>query len=124
MSEGSVSGPSKLDNPNVESPNIMATANFYVLAKPLQPDQGLKQQNRIATGQASFTPPKAEAEPEARLWKLCAEATAQRSDSFDWVAFLLFVASALGALACCFSELFHVLNSGALDETVRALLRR
>ena len=33
----------------------MTTANLYVLAKPLQPDPGLKERNGVATGQASLT---------------------------------------------------------------------
>ena len=39
-------------------------------------------------------------------------------------AAVLVGASALAALAYGFSELFHLINSGALDETVRALLTR
>jgi hypothetical protein len=102
----------------------MAAADFYILAKPLQSDQGLKEQNRVATGQPSFIRSYAETEPEARWWKVCAEAVSPRLSGFERVVFLLFGASALGALACCFSELFHLLNSPALDETVRALLTR
>jgi hypothetical protein len=102
----------------------MATANFYLLAKPLQPDQRLKQQNRIATGQASFAPPKAEAEPEVRLWKVCAEVASLRFIGLEWVAFLFFGALVLGALACCFSEVFQLLNSGALCDTVGVLLKK
>jgi len=102
----------------------MAAANFHILAKTLQSDQGLKEQNRVAIRQPWFTRPKAVAEPEARLWKVCAETASPRLSGFEWIAFLLFGALALGTLAYCFSELFHLLNSGALDQTVRALLTR
>jgi hypothetical protein len=102
----------------------MATANFYIPEKPLQPDQGLKEQNRITTGQPSLARSKAETEPEARLWKVCAEAASPRLNGLEWLALLVFGVLALGAVALCFSELFQLLKSGALDETVRALLTR
>jgi hypothetical protein len=102
----------------------MATASFYVLAKPLQPDQGLKERNGVATGQASFTLPKAEAEPEARLWELCATTVSPQFSVFEWGAFFLFGALSLGALACCSSELLQLRSSAALDQTVHALLMR
>jgi hypothetical protein len=84
----------------------MATASFYILEKPL------------------VTWTEAEAQPETRLWKACAEATSSRFLGLEWIAFLFFGALVLGALACCFSELFKMLMSGALDETVRAFLTR
>jgi hypothetical protein len=65
----------------------MATGSFYIPAKALQSDQGLKEQIRVATGQPWFTRPKAEAEPEGRLWKVCAEAASPRLSGFEWVAF-------------------------------------
>jgi hypothetical protein len=102
----------------------MSTANFYILAKPLQPDQGIKEWNAAATGQASFTLPKAEAEPEARLWKVCTAAVSPRFSVLESFAFLLFGALSLAALACCFSELLQFLSSGALNQTVHALLTR
>jgi hypothetical protein len=40
----------------------LAAANFYIPAKPLQSDQGLKEQKLAATGQPWFTRPKAQAE--------------------------------------------------------------
>ena len=124
----------------------MTTANFDVLAKPLQPDQGLnpnpeiprrwstalqgssefglKEQNRIGTGQRSFARPKVGTEPEARLWKICAEAASPRGGAFEWITFLFFGVLALGTVGFCFAELFQLLNSGALDQTVRALLMK
>jgi hypothetical protein len=38
----------------------MSTANFYILAKPLQSDEGIKEQSRLATRQLSVARPKAE----------------------------------------------------------------
>ena len=102
----------------------MSTANFYILAKPLQLDEGIKEQSRVAARQLSVARPKAETEPEERLWKICAETASPTLGGFEWIAFLFFAVLTLGAMACCFSELFHLLNSGALDETVRALLAK
>jgi hypothetical protein len=48
----------------------MTTANFYVLPEPLQSDGGLKEEHPVATGQPSFTRPRAETEPKTRLWKV------------------------------------------------------
>ncbi|MGA8657873.1 MAG: hypothetical protein WB586_17140 [Chthoniobacterales bacterium] len=102
----------------------MSTANFYILAKPLQSDQGLKEQNRVGTRELPATRGEAGTEPEERLWKVCAEAASPWLGTLEWFAFLLFGALALGALTYCFYELLQVLNSGAFDETVRALLTR
>jgi hypothetical protein len=100
----------------------MATANLYIQAKAAEFDQGRKEQNRVTTGQSSISQSKAEAELDARLWKVCAEVASPRFRGFESVLFLLFGALAFGALAYCFSELFHFLTSDALDQTVRVLL--
>ena len=100
----------------------MATANFYILAKPLQSHQAIKGEHRVTTGQSSFGRSKAEREPETRLWKVFAEAASPRLSGLEWMAFLVFVALALGALVYCFSELFRLFNNDTLDRTVRLLL--
>jgi hypothetical protein len=102
----------------------MATANFYILEKPLQSDRALKEQIRVETGQPSFTRPKAEGEPEARLWRVCAEAASPWLSGFEWIAFLLLGASTFGALGYCFTASFHFLTMDALDQTVRAFLTK
>jgi hypothetical protein len=65
----------------------MATGNFYTLAKPLQSDQRLKEERDAATRRLSVTGDKAEAEPEARLWKVCAEAAAPQFTVLELAAF-------------------------------------
>ena len=100
----------------------MTTANLYVLPKPLPSDQGLKEEHRVATGQPSFTRARAETEPETLLWKVCAETASPRDNGFEGLAFLVFGTLALGSLAYSFSELFRLLNSDGLDQTIRALL--
>jgi hypothetical protein len=118
-----VTGPAKM-MANYREPNNMSTANLYILAKPLLSDKRKKQQSRVATRKLSVVRSKAETEPEARLWKVCAEAASPRLGAIEWIAFPFIGALALGALACSFSESFRLLNSGALDQTVRALLTR
>jgi len=100
----------------------MSTANFYVLAKPMQSAQGLQEQHRAKTGKRSFRRSLVEAEPEARLWKICAEVASPRLSGFELVVFLLFGALSLVAIAYCFSGLFQLLNGDALEQTVRVLL--
>lgn len=103
----------------------MSTADFYVPAAPLQFDWELtKERARVANKQPSLTRPKVEAEPETRLWKICAEAAPPRLSGFERIALLVFGASAFVALACCAFEWFHLFTSGALEHTVRALLTR
>ena len=101
----------------------MATGNFYTLAKPLQSDQRLKEERDAATRRLSVTGDKAEAEPEARLWKVCAEAAAPQFTVLELAAFLLFGVLSLGAVVSRFSELFQLLTSGELDQSVHALLQ-
>ena len=103
---------------------MTTTTNFSIVAKPLRTDQTLKERARVATGQRPVTRPKAEAGPETRLWKICAEVASPGLSGVEWIPLLLLGASALGALAYGFSESFHLFNSGALDQTVRALLTR
>ena len=103
---------------------MTTTANLTILAEPLEPAQGSKAERQTAIAQRPFSRSKAETEPERRLWKLCAEAAPPRFSGIEWIALVLFGASAFGALAFCFSEWFHLSSSGALDQTVRALLSR
>jgi hypothetical protein len=102
----------------------MATTDFYTLAKPLQPDQRLEEERHAATGRLSVAGDKAEAEPEVRLWKVCAEAVSSQFTALEFVAFLLFGVLSLGAVAYCVSELFQLLTNSALDQAVRVLLTR
>jgi hypothetical protein len=102
----------------------MTTTDFYIGTRPVQPGQGQKERPRVATRQPPSKRAKVEKEPEARLWKVCAEVASLRLSGFERTAFLLLGASALGALVSCFSEFFHLLSSGGLDDTVRALLAK
>jgi hypothetical protein len=109
---------------NTEKHNMMTTTKFSILAEPAQSDQPLAERPRVADRRRPVTRPKVETEPETRLWKICAKAVSRRLSGVEWVALLLLGASALGALAYGFSESFHLINSDALDQTVRPLLTR
>jgi hypothetical protein len=100
----------------------MATANFYILAKPPQSDQVAKEEHRVATAHPSFSRSKAKREPETRLWKVCFEAASPRLSGLEWVAFLLFGSLVLGALVYCFSEFCRLLSNDTLEQTVGLLL--
>ena len=103
----------------------MTTADCYILTEPRRSDRRLKEKRaRAATEQSLLSSPKIKAEPETRLWKLCAEAASPRLSRFEWIAILVFAASALVAMTCCTFEWIRLANSGALDQTVRALLTR
>ena len=103
----------------------MTKADFYVPAAPLQSDQQLREEpRRIAIKQPSITLPRTEAEPETRLWKICAQAAPPRLGAAEWIALLLFGASAISMPACCVFEWLHLSNTGSLDQVVRALLTR
>jgi hypothetical protein len=101
----------------------MTTADFYILADPRRSDRRVKKHRaRIATERLLRSRSKVEAETETRLWKLCAEVASPRLSRFEWIAILVFAASALAAMACSAFEWIQLANSGALDQTVRALL--
>ena len=101
----------------------MTTTNYYGLAEAPQSYQDLKEERaRLATKPSSLSRPKVEAEPETRLWRICAAAASPRLSRFEQIAVLIFAASALVAMACCTLEWLQLSNSGALDQTVRALL--
>ena len=100
----------------------MTTTNFLILPEPLKSHLGSKGKGQAASGQHSFSRPKVETEPETRLWKICAKVASPGLSGVEWIALLLLGAAACGAVACCFWESFRLFNSGALDQTVRALL--
>ena len=103
----------------------MMTANYYVLGEPPRADQELtKHRSWVATKQSPFTRAKVEAEPETRLWKICAEVAPPRLNKFEGIALLVFGASAFLSLAFCAFTWFHLFSSGALDQVVSAILTR
>jgi hypothetical protein len=104
---------------------IMTTADFYVPSAPLKSDLQLtKERPQFAKKQPSFTRCKVEAEPETRLWKISAQGAPLRLGAVEWIALLVFGASAICVLACCVFEWLQLSGSGSLDQVARALLNR
>jgi hypothetical protein len=96
----------------------MPTVDFYVLAEPRQCDQGLREAKRAGRHRLCVK------ETEGSLWKMCAEAAAPQFSAFERILFLLVGTLSLGASAYCLAESLCLVNSGALDEVVHALLTR
>jgi hypothetical protein len=59
-------------------------------------------------------------EPER---KICRDLALPKLDRIESIAFLVFGIVASGVTIFCFSELFHLLNSGALEHFVHSVLR-
>jgi hypothetical protein len=93
-------------------------------AKPLQFPKGNTEQGRCAGRQRLTAQLRSEFEPEHRLWKLSVEAASTKFGKVELIAFLFFGVLVSAATVYSFSELFHLLNSGALEQTVQALLIR
>jgi hypothetical protein len=68
----------------------MTTANFYVLAEPVR--ELTKERRRTTTEQLSVKRREIEAEPETRLWKICAEAAPPRLGVPERTALFVFAA--------------------------------
>ena len=100
----------------------MTTANYYVLAEPVR--ELPRQRPAVAAEQSSFQRRTKEAEPETRLWKICAEAAPPRLGVVERTALFLFAFSAIVGIAYCVFEWFQLSNAGSLDQVVRALLTR
>jgi hypothetical protein len=94
----------------------MPTVDFYVLAEPRQCGQGLREAKRAGRHRLCVK------ETEGSLWKMCAEAAAPQFTVFERILFLLVGTLSLGASAYGLAESLCLLNSGALDEVVRAFL--
>ena len=63
-----------------------------------------------------------ESAPEHRLWKLSMVSASLTSSQGESIAFLFFGLLASAAAVYCGTELFNVVNSDALEQTVQALL--
>jgi hypothetical protein len=63
-------------------------------------------------------------EPECRLWKLSMGAGSREGRRLESIVFLFFGLLVSATVVYCGTELFHVINSGALEQTVQALVTR
>jgi hypothetical protein len=95
------------------APKAMTTANLHVLPTPLESKTETEAHGRIATRQRPVTQLELKNESEKRLWKICTEASPPWPSRLEWIGLLFLAILAIAALACCLSELFYFLDSGA-----------
>jgi hypothetical protein len=100
----------------------MTTATYYVFTEPFK--ELTEERTPAPAEKISPQRREVEAEPETRLWKICAEAAPPRLGVFELTALLMFAIAAILALTCCVFEWVQLSNSDSLDQVVRALLNR
>ena len=62
--------------------------------------------------------------PEKRLWNICRELALPNRNKIESIALLIWAIVSVVAIVFCFGELFQLLSSGALEQTVRAALAK
>ena len=102
----------------------MPIANFFKTPQLLWLRQRTSEQGYCAARRRPRLEPGSKGEREQRLWKLCMETDSSHFGIIEWVAFLFFGVLAFAATLSSISELFHLLVSGSVEHTVRALLTR
>ena len=102
----------------------MPTTNTFIHAQSFQFRKGTREQGRCAGRQRLMAPLRSEIEPEHRLYKLSREAASHRFGRFELIAFLFFGVLVSAATVYCGTELFHLVNSCAFDQSVQTLLSR
>jgi len=111
----------KRSNPRKDQ--IMRTTSF-LLPGHLQFDTRIREQGYCAGRKRPTAQLRSEIEPERRLYKLSGEAVSPKVGRLDLIAYLFFGVLVSAATVYCGTELFHVVNSGGLEQTVQALLSR
>jgi hypothetical protein len=103
---------------------MMQTTNFFIPRDPFRFSKGKVEPECSPARQRLTVQIRSKTEPENRLWKLSMEAASLKSRKLELTAFLFFGVVASVATVYCATELFQVVNSGALEQTVQALLAR
>ena len=109
--------------------NTRSAAHARPMELPVSTERLALPPNTNEQGHQFAAPPlaanaRAELVPEHRLWKVCRQTVSPKLRKIDSLAFAFFAVVAVVAIACSLSMLFHVLDSGALEETVRTLIAR
>jgi hypothetical protein len=102
----------------------MSGFNSLIDAESLQFRKRTALKGRCARRQRLMTQHRSEIEPEQRLYKLSREAASPKLVRLELLAFLFLGILVSLAAAYCSTELFEVINSGALDQTVQTLLSK
>jgi hypothetical protein len=100
----------------------MRTTSFLIPADSLQLGTIFTEPVRCAGRQRQMAQFRSEIEPEHCLYKLCREAATPKRHRLELISFLFFGALVSAATVYYVTELFYVVNSGALEQTVQTLL--
>jgi hypothetical protein len=102
----------------------MRTTSLLIPADSLQLGTRIRKPGRCGGRQRLMAPLRREIEPDHRLYKLSSEAASPKFSRFELIAFLFFGVLASAATVYCVIELFHMVNTVALEQTVQTLLSR
>jgi len=102
----------------------MTTTASLIHTESFQFRKGTREQGRCAGRQRLIAQPRSDIEPEHHLYKLSRESASHRFGRLELITFLFFGILVSAATVYCGTELFHVVNSGALEQTVQTLLSK
>ena len=102
---------------------IMRTTSF-LLPGHLPLDTGIRKQGYCGGRRRPTAQLRSEIESEHSFYGLSREAASPKFSRLELIAFLFFGVLVSGATVYSGTELIHVVNSGALEQTVRTLLSR
>jgi hypothetical protein len=100
----------------------MQTTNFFIPRESFHFRKGSVEEDRRNRRQRLTVQGRSKTEPESRLWKRSMEAASLKDCKLELIALLFFGSLVSAAALYCGTELFQVVNSGALEHTVQALL--
>jgi hypothetical protein len=101
---------------------MMHTSNLFIPKAPFHFIKATAEQDRRNSRQRPTLRIRGETEPENRLWKLSMEAASLKDAKLELIALFVFGFLVSAAAVYCGAELLNGVNSGALEQTVRALL--
>lgn len=101
----------------------MRNPNLFMPAELFRSRQATSEQSHCPARRRPTVEPTRELEPDQRLWKVCMETASPNFGVIEWIAFLFFGALAIAATVSAFSELFHLLVSGSVEQVVHSLPR-
>jgi hypothetical protein len=100
----------------------MQTTNLFIPRESFPFIKGKVELDRRNGRQRPTVRIRSKTEPENRLWKLSTRTASRNGGRFELIAFLFLGSLVSAAAAYCGTELFQVVNSGALEQTVQMLL--
>ena len=113
-----------LDGTSYEGPIMMQIVNFFIPTKSFYFRKENTEQERCNGGRRLIVQIRSKTGSENPLWKLSLGADSRKGRRLELIAFLFFGVLVSAAAVYCGTELLYVINSGALQQTVQALLTR